>query len=108
MALTNTVIGGRAESMGSKRFAIVNVAFDSSYPTGGESLLPADVGFQTFDLVLAEPSAGYTFEYDHATSKLLARRGDNDNAGDAPSVEVANTVDLSGVTGVRVLVIGTV
>lgn len=91
---------------GGVQVRIYEVAFDSSYPTGGESLTPAMFGLNTIDFLLAEPAGGYTFEFDHANSKLIARQGDNDNLGDAPSVEVANTTDLSAVTGIRVLVIG--
>ena len=108
MAVTATIINGRAESFGSRRVVIADLAFDSSYPTGGESVLPGLLGMQTIDFLLAEPAGGYSFEYHHTNQKLLARQGDNTNAAAAPSVEVPDTTDLSAVTGVRVIAIGTV
>jgi hypothetical protein len=59
------------------RFMIVNeVAFDSSYPSGGESLLRTDLGFAaTADPefhVLAQPKGGRVFEFDYSGQKLLA------------------------------------
>ena len=91
---------------GGVQVRIYEVAFDSSYPTGGESLTPAMFGLNTIDFLLAEPAGGYTFEYDHANSKLIARVGDNDAVADGPGVQVANATNLSTVTGVRVLVLG--
>lgn len=108
MALTVTSVTGRKESLGSKRFEIVDLAFDASYPTGGEALTAATLGFATIDFVLVEPAAGYSFEYDHANSKVIARYGDLNAAGDGPLIQIPDTTDLSAVTGVRALVIGTV
>ena len=108
MALTITSVTGRKESMGSKRFEIVELAFDSSYPTGGEALTPATLGFQTIDFVLVEPAGGYTFEYDHTNQKVIARVGDNDAGADGPGAQVASEANLATVTAVRCLVIGTV
>ena len=44
------------------------LAFDSSYPTGGESV---SFGF-TPAAVFIEPQAGYSFEYDHTNGKIKA------------------------------------
>lgn len=93
--------------IGDRRAVIADVDFDSSYPTGGEPLTAVNLGFTSrADLVIAEPAAGYTFEFDHTNSKLIARQGDNANAAAAPSVQVPDTTNLSTVTGVRVLAIG--
>ena len=93
--------------IGDRRAVIADVDFDSSYPTGGEDLLPTTLGFTSrADFVLVEPAGGYTFEYDHTNSKVIARQGDNPNAAAAPAVQVPNTTNLSAVTGVRVLAIG--
>lgn len=107
MAATVTSVTGRAESIGSKRFVIVDIALDASYPTGGESITAGTFGLATVDFVLCEPSAGYTFEYDHANSKLLAYYSDNNNASDGPAIQVPNTTDLSALTSIRAFVIGT-
>jgi hypothetical protein len=86
---------------------LLELAFDSSYPTGGEPLSAAACGFdRSIDFLIAEPAAGYTFEYDHTAGTLIARRGDNANASAAPAVEVANAVNLSTVTGVRAFAYG--
>lgn len=86
---------------------LVELAFDSSYPTGGEPLSFRDVGFErSIDFFSAEPAAGYSFEYDHTAGTVIARRGDNPNAAAAPAVEVTNGTNLSTLTGVRAFVYG--
>ena len=45
--LPATTIGG----LGNRSFKVVTLAFDASYPTGGESLTPAIVDMNSFDFV---------------------------------------------------------
>lgn len=71
MALTLTRVRGTI--FGGERVSVYDVDFDSSYPTGGESLTAADLGLRSIELVLASPKSGYVFEYDYANSKILAR-----------------------------------
>lgn len=55
MAVTVTDPAGAAQIpgvVGNKRMALVKVAFDSSYPTGGEILTPASLGMSRIDMVL--------------------------------------------------------
>lgn len=104
MALTNDNFVKTV--FGNKKVRVFDTDFDSSYPTGGEALSAADMGLRKAELVVANPKNGYTFSYDYANGKLLAYQGDNANAAAAPSVQVANTTDLSAVTNVRVLAIG--
>ena len=67
-------------------------------------LTAADLGFSVAPRsVVFEPKEGYVFVYDYSNSKVLAYMGDNNNASDGPLIEVANTTDLSAVTGVRVV-----
>lgn len=106
MALTLTRVGNEVHSVGNLRATIFEVAFDNSYPTGGEALTAADLGLVTIEFVLFEPAAGYTFEYDHTNSKVIARHGNNDGVADGPSVEVPNTTDLSAVVAVRGIAFG--
>jgi hypothetical protein len=83
------------------------IAFDSSYPTGGEPLSTTDLGFKAQPSVVEiEPKAGYVFEYDFTNQKILAYYGDNNNASDGPLIEVPNTTNLATVTGVRVRSVG--
>lgn len=137
MALTITRTGDWHGVAGNLRYAYVKVDFDSSYPTGGESLTPADVGMREFVDVKIHPTSGFLFEYDYTNEKILAytQGAAHATAGSAtlddypvtagpgvtgsisisreasagaatarwgPMKEVANTDDLSTVTGVRV------
>lgn len=100
MALTLT--GVTPFNKGSKRAVTLTIAFDSSYPTGGESLSLADMGFvSSVDIVQVEPTLGYVFTYDYTNKKLIAYYGDNNNASDGALIEVPNTTDLSAVVGVK-------
>lgn len=96
MALTVTEVS-RNNGPGNRKEVIATVQFDSSYATGGESLTPASLGFQAFDFVSATHAGGYSFEYDHTNSKMLAYWVDTSVDG-APQSEVASTTDLSAVT----------
>lgn len=81
-----------------------SLAFDSSYPTGGESM--TFPGFFNVAIVLIEPSAGYIFQYDYTNSKVLAYYADYDAVADGALIQVANTTDLSALTDVRYVAIG--
>lgn len=68
--LVSTVIGN-------KRFKFVETTFDSSYPTGGESITAADFDLTSIDAVVVlgasgVAAAGRFFQWDRANSKLLA------------------------------------
>ena len=136
MALTISVV--ERTVFGNKRIVIADVDFDSSYPTGGESLQASDVGLKAIDFLQATPKSGYIFEYDYTNEKLKAfyptksqdsnlaatvtvtsNTGDGDagtydvsfsgekGAVDAgPAEEVTNGTDLSSLTDVRVMIIG--
>lgn len=111
MAITVTRVSG-PHTTGSRWETVSTVLLDNSYPTGGEALTKADLGFAatvdpTFN-VIALPTAGYIPEYDHTNSKLLMYdQKDPAAAGgaDIPLPQVGNTVDLSAVT-VRVVATG--
>lgn len=94
MALTVTI--NKTDTVG--RYLKVKtgtILFDSSYPTNGEALTAANLGFsssvQTF---VASPAAGLIFEYDFANSKLKAHYP---TGGTAPSslANPATTVAVS-------------
>jgi len=59
-------------AMANKNVVFFDVAFDTSYPTGGESLTAGNVGLSKIQFLLAESKAGLMFEYDYANSKLKA------------------------------------
>lgn len=102
MAATATVtkkygIGGTAT------LYVGTIAFDSSYPTGGEAI---DVsGNERLEVVLAQ-HASYTFEWDQNDQKLKVGWGDYSAAADGAHVEVANTTDISALTAVPFVAIG--
>lgn len=75
---------------------IADVTFDSSYPTGGEALTPAQLGLSVVDYLGAESAAGYNFAYDRANKKLIAY-----TAG----AQVTDKTDLSTVVA-RIFVVG--
>jgi hypothetical protein len=72
--------------------------FDSSYPTGGESLTPAEVGLSEILFVDIEPDAagatGYVVQYNYTTKKLLVFVEEAVAAGGA-LLEVANATNLA-------------
>lgn len=50
--------------------AVADITFDDSYPTGGESLTPENLGLSVIDFLVAENAGGYIFEYDRVNKKL--------------------------------------
>lgn len=99
MALTVASInsdGLDADVWGRTRVRIVDVTFDNSYPTNGESFAPSDVGLHEIDAVIVTgDTGGYVVQYDRANEKLVAYEAGADGAA---LDEVANTTDLSSVT----------
>lgn len=75
MALTVTRSGDWSHIAGNRRISTVTVAFDSSYPNGGESFVPADVGMRVFDRVDIEPRFGFNFDFDYTNNKILVYHG---------------------------------
>lgn len=106
LAKTNKQVGD--EVFGRTRVRIREVTFDSSYPTGGESFTPADVGLSEFLAVLVSvdsaAAGGHVVQYDYTNKKLMAFVEEAVAAGGA-LVEVANTTNLSNLK-VRVVAIG--
>lgn len=111
MALTITPVFSHLASLGDRWMNVVKVDLDSSYPSGGYTLKPTDLGFAaTVDdefHVEAISKLGYVFWYDHTNQILHAYQQDYDLASaDAPLVEVGTGTDLHTVTGIRVSAIG--
>ena len=67
-----TVAIQKRSVFGNKRVRVVDVDFDTSYPTNGEALTGADLGLSVVDIVIPSPKSGYVFEYDYTNSKLKA------------------------------------
>lgn len=70
MALTVAVT--RRVVAGHQNIVTGTIAFDSSYPTGGEAFTAANLGLRTIDLMLVSPRSGFAFDYDYTNSKVLA------------------------------------
>lgn len=131
MALVPTI--KKYEVWGSHKANVVWIAFDSSYPTGGEAYTLAQLGLSTYCLMLiatGKGAGGYRFEHDQANKKIIVKApvsvaGGAAAAGtDALSIkanvvgkeaatamhsaaqEVPNTADLSALTAVEFVAIG--
>lgn len=76
------------------------IAFDSSYPTNGESLPVSQIGLQTVDKMFIPSYKGYTFEWDGTNKKVKAYYADYSVNTDGALIEVANAGDLSALTAV--------
>lgn len=93
MSLTITDVSRTV--FGNRRVLIVDVAFDSSYPSGGESLTAVDLGFLSIDYIRATAKVGYDFDYDYVNSKLKAIR----NATNRPQLVTEEALTVSSHTG---------
>lgn len=86
MALT--VTHKRYLDLGNSKGVIATIAFDSSYPTGGEDLTAAVLGLGSVDaLIPVAANPGYSFRF--SGTKLLAYNGIS---------EIANATNLSTLT----------
>jgi hypothetical protein len=111
MALTIAKIADAPDRVsGNRRERRRTITFDSSYPTGGESLVPSDVGLKRIEefrthgeFRAANNTTGINVSYDHTNQKLIAYWGNAGTASAEP--EVSNTTDLSTYSG-RVSIIG--
>lgn len=89
---------------GTATLYVGTIALDSSYPTGGEAI---DVsGNERLEIVLCSHSGGYSFDWDQNDQKLIAYYVDNNAAGDSAQIEVPNTTDLSALTAIPFVAIG--
>lgn len=85
------------------KVGVVDVTLDSSYPTGGYLLSPADFGFSSeIEVMLTQSASGYDYEFDYNASKLKAYRV---NVTGAQLGEVPAATNLSAVT-VRCIAFG--
>lgn len=81
------------------KYTTGTITFDSSYPTGGEALLPTAVGLSSkVEFIDVTSAAGLIFEYDYSNKKIKAIWPTTDATAPAAGEEVANTTDLSTVT----------
>ena len=106
MALTFTKVD--AFVAGDRQVRVYDVLFDSSYPTNGEAVTPANFGLRSrITHVIAGPAIGtsngaYTVAYDGVNKKLILNR---QSTATGALAEVPNTTDVSAFTA-RVVVLG--
>jgi len=81
-----------------------SIAFDSSYPTGGESLDLTPYFATQVHLVLIEPQAGYVFAYDYTNKKVMAYWTGATTA--AVLAEITNATNLSALSAVHFIAFG--
>ena len=82
------------DTMGVNRVQFVDLAFDSSYPAGGESLSLSARGFEGLTRAIIEPKKGYTFEYDKTNNKVKAFCSAPPLVYEEKHTAVANTITL--------------
>lgn len=112
MAIGAITLAEKAGDHGPVFHDVISFAGDGAYPTGGtaaflaafQAKVPGKGARDILAIVKAGPCGGYEPVWDNANAKLMVYFADANNAADAPSVEVPNATDLSGVT-FRVLVI---
>jgi hypothetical protein len=92
MALTITVPDAGRTVIGNKRLVFGTIAFDASYPTGGEALTAGDLGLDKIDHITFTSDVVQCY---WASDLLLAYYGDNDAGADGEFAQTANTDDLS-------------
>ena len=99
MALTITTSSNGTDYpsgvIGDLKYKVIELTFDSSYATGGESLAASDIGFDQIVLAQIEPTDGMTFAYDYTNSKVKA-------FGTAPAPVQMTDLDGAASTGVAV------
>lgn len=107
MALT--VSKTTVQQFGENKQVLCDVDFDDSYPSDGETLdLTDEFSEIKYAYVCSHGIGGYRIDIDPAnwgsgTMKLLIF----ESAGDGdPQDEMADETDASGVTGVRILAVG--
>jgi len=76
----------------------------NTYATSGVDATPITKLFKTCDRVLVESNTGYLFQWDKTNKKLIVYRATDNVAG--TRIEVADGVDLSGLTGVSFIAVG--
>lgn len=107
VAVTDQGIQGDQTPSAAIHTALLELAFDNSYPTGGELVdievaainIPVEnVRYVTF----GDAWLGYVPEWDQANKKVLLRRGAG--AIDLPLAEVANAFDVSAIIAGKMFV----
>jgi hypothetical protein len=82
------------------------VAFDSSYPTGGETLTLSKLFLGTLSAITIGSKSGYVFSYDYTNNKILVYGTSTSDPYAGSLQEKANATNLSTLTGVKIQAFG--
>jgi len=74
------------------------LVLDDSYVENGETCAIPGIGTANVVFVLLSSEDGYVFSFNRANSKVLAYYNDLSAGTDSAMIQVATSVDLSGVT----------
>ena len=81
MAITlgKSLVATRQHVIGNRRQVVIDGTLDSTYPTGGYSLTPQQLGVgDEFDFVSATDSVGHTYGFDYSANKLKVFSGSSE------------------------------
>jgi hypothetical protein len=94
--------GPKYRRNGKQKIVKGTIAFDASYPTGGEPLTASQMALQVVEHMTVHPGGGYVFEviYSSATALLIKAYWQNEVAASV-LVEVTNTTSLAALTAIR-------
>jgi len=112
MAVTPVVVttgqpGIPGQNSAHQLIRVIDVTFDSSYPTGGEALDFTTLGFASVQAVIDAGGithGGFVYDYDYTNSKILAYW--TGAVVSTALAEVTNATNMAAFT-VRLVVIGT-
>lgn len=79
-------------------WTISKIVWDSSYPTGGESVTAADFGvtYRVKAIWKIYDDDKYIYNYDEPGQKFMILIGDYNNGSDGPLIELADQANMSG------------
>ena len=90
--------------MADVRVVFVEITFNGTYTTNGESLVPGDVGMVAIHMAIFEPIGGKAFEYDHTNEKLKVYYYDYNAGADGSAIE--HPASDTSVTALKGMFIG--
>lgn len=93
------------------RKSVVDITFGDgalTYPAGGVPLTKGKLGLPNYveSLLQIGTANGFVYKYDSANEKLRIWQGDNDNAADAPLIELVGGAATPAAATLRVLAVG--
>lgn len=98
---------------GNKKRVVASLVFGDgalTYPAGGVPVLKGKLGLPNVveSLSFADPMAadGYVYKYDLANNKVRIYQGDNNNAADAPLIELVAATATPAATTLKVEAVG--